>query len=133
MPIPDDTGGDISRLFRKSRVDLLEIAGSTLTIAARHHGRLLAFAQSCTVTIPAGLPDGFSCGWSQDGVGSLAFVADGVSLQSLYDLRESAGQYAIGGIVMMDSDCLPSDRRARLVGGGSKVPNPRVRITGSDV
>ena len=99
MPVPDNTYSPFGG------VDAIDVEGSSATILPAWHGRFVRFADGCVVTIPPGLPERFSCGWSQDGAEPITFVAgSGVTLQSHGDALESAGQYALGGLGMMEQD-----------------------------
>ncbi|CUX15320.1 MULTISPECIES: hypothetical protein [Agrobacterium] len=80
------------------------IPASTLTLTDKHQGRLLAFTAACTVTIPAGLRGGFSCGWLQAGTGAITFAASGVTVNSFEGKVKSAGQWAAGGIAAIEAE-----------------------------
>lgn len=89
-------------LARELGPDPTGISSGTITATADWQGKLIRFSAACTVTIPSDLPEGFSCGWSQDGTGVVTFVAgSGETLQSLGNALKSAGQYAVGGITGM--------------------------------
>jgi len=86
------------------------ISEGAATVADNWHGRMVTFASTCTVTVPAGLRSDFSCGWRQDAAGAISFVAgSGVVLQSLDDLSDSAGQFAVGGLTMYGDDVFGLD------------------------
>jgi hypothetical protein len=104
--VKTDAGeASVQEFGRAFGVDAFTVEGSTATILATWHGRLIRFAAACTVTVPVDLPSTFSCGWSQESAGAITFeAADGVTIQSLGDSVESGGQYAIGGIAAMGGE-----------------------------
>lgn len=97
----------IADVMRLSGVDVFNpdsAIGSTLTLSDKMHGRMIRFSTACTVTVPAGLRPDFSCGWSQDGADAVTFVeGSGVTIESLDDLLETGGQFAVGGIAAFSS------------------------------
>lgn len=94
-----------NELARLMKADPDYVVETTATIEPSWHGKIKRFAQGCTVTIPAGLPLHFSCGWRQEGEDPVEFVAgEGVTIQSMGDAVESAGQFAIGGLVFFEQD-----------------------------
>lgn len=93
----------LQEVMRAAAADPISVSASTATVQASWHGRMVRLAQGCTVTIPADLPLYFSCGWQQQGTGPIEFVeGDGATIQSLGDAVESAGQYAIGGLAVLE-------------------------------
>jgi hypothetical protein len=90
---------EVARLFGS---DVIFVPGSTATVLAEWHGKLVEFTAECTVTIPSGLPVDFACGWSQGSAAAVTFVAGaGLTLQSFEGNLVSSGQYAMGGIIGM--------------------------------
>lgn len=113
MPVPDETwnrqGAGVPRLLTDKGKYLLNdifgidgfllITGTTVVAINNWHGKLIQFSQGCAVTIPVGLRRDFSFGWSQEGDDPITFAAgDGATLQALFSLGQSAGQFADGGL-----------------------------------
>lgn len=91
-----------SKLSASQGTNLFEITANTITATPDWQGYMVRFANACVVTIPSTLPEDFSCGWSQDGSGSVTFVAgNGATIQSFEQNLVSSGQFAIGGIAGM--------------------------------
>lgn len=79
--------------------DFMDIDTAAITASKDWQGLGIRFKRACTVTIPADLPANISFGWSQETAGAITFVAaQGASIQSLSNLKSSAGQYAMGGV-----------------------------------
>jgi len=96
----DGTGG-IAEVIRDATADPIWVSSAALTLADEHQGRCLVVTVACTVTIPAGLRPGFSCGWAQAGTGAITFAAGaGLTLRSADGLK-SAGQYRLGGLAAL--------------------------------
>jgi hypothetical protein len=116
----DGRATPVAEVMRLSGVDIFNpdsAIGSTLTLENRMHGKMILFSAACTVTVPTGLRPDFSCGWSQDGAGAVTFEAGaGVTIQSLSDLLDSGGQYAVGGIAAFSSMIADSATVFRLYG-----------------
>lgn len=101
----------IVEVMRAAMVDAITIETSAATVDETWHGRLVLFTQGCTITIPT-LPVGFSCGWSQESADPITFEAgDGVTIESLQNCVESAGQFGIGGLAAISDGSV-----ARLYG-----------------
>lgn len=108
---------EVGRLFGVDIYNPDSAIGSTLTLSDKMHGRMILFSAACTVTVPAGLRPDFSCGWSQDGADAVTFVAgSGVTLQSVDDLLDTGGQYAVGGIAAFSSQAADTATVFRLFG-----------------
>jgi hypothetical protein len=76
-----------------------------LTSADNNTVILCSSANPTTVTIPSGLPVGFSCMVIQNSVGQITFVAgSGVTLQSFGGLTKTAGQYAAASIIRVGNN-----------------------------
>ena len=103
VKVKTDAGeASLQEFGRAFGVDAFRVEGNTATVTVSWHGRLARFASACTVIIPSDLPSTFSCGWSQEGPEPITFeAADGAIIQSLGDVAESAGQYAMGGLAAM--------------------------------
>ncbi len=74
------------------------VTGSAYLLSDADHGYLLEVAAACTITIPKGLRDDFSCGWSQESSGVVTFAAAGVTLNSKGGVLASSAQYSAGGV-----------------------------------
>lgn len=108
---------EVGRLFGVDLWNPDSAIGSTLTLSDKMHGRMIRFSTACTVTVPEGLRPDFSCGWSQDGADAVTFVAgSGVTIESLDDLLDTGGQYAIGGIAAFSSIAADEATVFRLFG-----------------
>ncbi|TCU34145.1 hypothetical protein [Rhizobium azibense] len=101
--LTEDRGAvELSSLTAAQGTKLFTIGASSITATRDWQGQLVRFTGECSVTIPADLPDDFSCGWSQDGADPVTFVAGaGATVQSVDGNLVSGGQYAIGGIAGM--------------------------------
>lgn len=75
--------------------------GTTYTLLASDNGRVIKCtnASAITVTVPAGLPVGFSCQVIQGGAGTVTFSASGTTVNSFGSLLTTAGQYAAASII----------------------------------
>lgn len=88
-----------AELCRGLGTDTVYHPETSLTLTAKHQGRMIILTSACIVTVPSDLPAGFSCGWAQGGTGAVSFQAgNGVNLRSLDGRLQSAGQYALGGL-----------------------------------
>lgn len=101
---PDERDALISpgEAIKPAGTDVIYCPELTLTLNAKHQGVCLLFTAGCTVTVPHNLPGNFSMGWAQAGANPITFVAgEGVALRSLFGLRSSSGQYAMGALGAM--------------------------------
>lgn len=85
--------------------DVVEDVASTVTaytIVAGDRNKLKRFLSSaaCTISVPLGLPVGFTFNWLQQGAGVLSFVSAGGAGQTLQSIQgfKSGGQYSRGTI-----------------------------------
>jgi hypothetical protein len=87
-------------------------AGTTLSLAAANNGCVARFtaATDVTLTVPAGLPAGFSVLLVQRGAGPvIPTPADGVTIRQRQGLTKTAGQYAVATLVCdTANDCILS-------------------------
>lgn len=57
------------------------VAGAAYTLVSGDHGKILAVAAECSITVPATLRAGFMCGISQESADAVTVVAgDGVTV-----------------------------------------------------
>jgi len=88
--------------FRSVGANLEAIPAGPLTLSPKHQGKGLLFQGVSTVTVPANLPEGFSCGYIQAGAGQLTFQAGaGATLNSFGGLLKTGGQWTTGGITSL--------------------------------
>lgn len=81
--------------------------GTTYTLLASDNGKVVTFnnAAAITVTVPAGLGAGFSCGAVQLGAGQVTFVAGAsATVHSYTALLSLAGQYAAASLLAYVAD-----------------------------
>lgn len=75
--------------------------GTTYTLLTGDNGRVIKCtnAGAITVTVPSGLPVGFSCQVIQGGAGTVTFAASGTTVNSFGSLLTTAGRYAAASII----------------------------------
>ncbi len=75
--------------------------GTAYTLTTADNGRILTFtnAGAITLTVPLGLPVGFSCLVVQLGVGAVTPTASGTTIVQRQSLTKTAGQYAIATLL----------------------------------
>lgn len=75
--------------------------GTTYTLQASDNGKVITLsnASAITLTVPAGLPVGFSCLIIQLGAGAVTPTASSTTLQQRQSFTKTAGQYAIATLV----------------------------------
>lgn len=80
--------------------------GTTYTLVAADNGKILTFnnASDITLTVPAGLPTGFTCTVVQLGGGEVVFTASSTTLHNRSSFTKTAGQYAVAAITMYTTD-----------------------------
>ncbi|WP_296435590.1 MULTISPECIES: hypothetical protein [unclassified Rhizobium] len=89
----------VGEFARSTVADPEWIPAATLTLTRKHQGRALIFSGPCVVTVPSGLPEGFSCGLMQAGAGVVTLAPGaGVTLNSMGGALTTAGQWAIVGL-----------------------------------
>lgn len=77
------------------RLYVVEVAGATYTLSNADHGRYLHFTGECTVTVPTGLMEGFSCCLVQDGVNPVTVAAGaGATVNHPDDHTQTRTQYS---------------------------------------
>jgi hypothetical protein len=71
--------------------------GTTYTLVAADNGEFVVCdnAAAITVTVPAGLPLGFSCSIIQKGAGQVTLSASGTTLRLVASQNKTAAQYAV--------------------------------------
>lgn len=92
-----DTSGKITAAgFITSSSAINAQTGTTYTLLASDNGKIvkLTNASAITLTVPAGLPIGFSCQIVQGGAGDITIAASGTTVNSCGSLLTIAGQYA---------------------------------------
>jgi hypothetical protein len=75
--------------------------GTSYTLQSTDNGRVVVLtnAAAITLTIPSGLPAGFTCQIVQGGAGMVTLSASGTTLNSFGALLSTAGQYAAASIL----------------------------------
>jgi hypothetical protein len=75
--------------------------GTSYTLQSTDNGRVVVLtnAAAITLTIPSGLPAGFTCQIVQGGAGVVTLSASGTTLNSFGALLSTAGQYAAASIL----------------------------------
>lgn len=82
------------------------ISGSSYTVVSSDTGKILitTAAVTCSMTLPAGMKQGFNFTWVQHGAGVIQFVAGtSATLEQRQSYTRSAGQHAVGGIVVSEN------------------------------
>lgn len=71
--------------------------GTTYTLVAADNGEFVVCdnAAPITVTVPSGLPLGFSCSIVQKGAGQVSLSASGTTLRLVASQNKTAAQYAV--------------------------------------
>lgn len=71
--------------------------GTTYTLVAADNGEFVVCdnASAITVTVPSGLPLGFSCSIVQKGAGQVSLSASGTTLRLVASQNKTAAQYAV--------------------------------------
>lgn len=71
--------------------------GTTYTLVAADNGKFVVChnAAPITVTVPSGLPLGFSCSIVQKGAGQITLSASGTTLRLVASQNKTAAQYAV--------------------------------------
>lgn len=80
--------------------------GTTYTILASDMGKVITCsnASAITVTVPSGLPAGFTCTVIQLGAGQVTFSASGTTVNNRQSHTKIAGQYGVASLAMYTSD-----------------------------
>jgi hypothetical protein len=85
-------------------VKMQRISASTYTVKISDQGKVLVFSGGCVVTLPATLPEGFSCGLVQKGVtGVTVAAASGATVVGEGDPSGTAGQYATATLMILEN------------------------------
>jgi hypothetical protein len=97
-----NTGPVAADAFRTNANNVNAQTGATYTLLAKDNGKTITLsnASAITLTVPSGLPAGFSCFIVQLGAGQVTIVASGTTLRSRVGLT-TGGQYAQGGIIFI--------------------------------
>lgn len=76
-------------------------AGTSRVLSASDNGKTIVFSSSSaiTVTVPAGLGAGFSCGFIQAGTGAITFTASGTTLNATGGLLTTSAQHSLAAIL----------------------------------
>lgn len=76
-------------------------AGTSYTLTGANNGCVLTFnnAAAITLTVPAGLPVGFSCLIVQLGAGAVTPTASGTTILQRQSFTKTAGQYAVATLL----------------------------------
>lgn len=61
-------------------------------------------ASAVTLTIPAGLRAGFTCGVVQSGAGQITFSASGTTLNNVSSQSKTSGQYAVAILTQVSTN-----------------------------
>lgn len=87
------------RIVLDSRV-LNDQTGTTYTLVASDNGKVvtLSNASAITLTVPAGLPVGFTCGLFQKGAGQVTLSPSSTTLRHRQSHTKTAGQYAFASL-----------------------------------
>lgn len=80
--------------------------GTSYTLVSADNGKIVTCnnASAITLTIPAGLPTGFTCTVIQLGAGAVTFTASSTTLHNRSSFTKTAGQYAVAAITMYSAD-----------------------------
>lgn len=80
--------------------------GTSYTLVATDNGKILTFdnGSDITLTVPAGLPTGFTCTVVQLGAGEVVFTASSTTLHNRSSFTKTGGQYAVAAITMYATD-----------------------------
>ena len=75
--------------------------GTSRSLVVADNNRIIRFTSSSaiTVTVPTGLPQGFSCMIMQSGTGQVTFSASGTTVSNRQSFTKTAGQHAVASIV----------------------------------
>ncbi len=77
--------------------------GTTYTLNSSDNGKIITFSQTCTLTIPSSLFEGFNCMIVQKGTGQISINAgSGVTINNRSGYSKTAGQYATASIIAID-------------------------------
>jgi hypothetical protein len=82
--------------------------GTTYTLLTSDNGKVITLsnASAITVTVPAGLGQGFSCMLMQIGAGQVTLVASSTTINSFGSLLSLAGQHASATLFAYAADTL---------------------------
>lgn len=83
--------------FRMRAAGINDQTGTTYTLVSGDNGKVVTFnnASAVTVTVPSGLPVGFSCAIIQKGAGQVTLATSGTTLRNRQSHTKTAGQYAV--------------------------------------
>jgi hypothetical protein len=81
-------------------------ASTTYSLSAADNNKIIRFTSgsAITLTVPTGLPIGFSCMVMQGGAGQATFTASGTTISNRNGYTKTAGQYAVASIVSISSN-----------------------------
>lgn len=84
-----------ARRFTVDSNNLNDQTGTTYTLDATDNGKTITFnnASAVTVTVPSGLPVGFSCALFQKGAGQVGLTTSSTTLRNRQSHTKIAGQY----------------------------------------
>ncbi len=77
--------------------------GTTYTLSSNDNGKIITFSQTCTITIPNSLFEGFNCMIIQKGTGQVTISGSGITINNRNGYTKTAGQYATASIVALDA------------------------------
>lgn len=80
--------------------------GTSYTLVAADAGRIISCSNGSdiTLTVPAGLPTGFTCTFVQLGAGEIVFTASSTTISNRQSFTKTAGQYAVASITMYSAN-----------------------------
>lgn len=89
----------LTDIARNQLADAEWVPAGPLLLSPKHQGRCLVFSGASVVTVPANLPEGFSCGFVQAGSGEVSFIAgSGATVNSYANQTKLAGPWAVGAV-----------------------------------
>lgn len=81
-------------------------SGTTYSLLSSDNGKIINFTNAAAValTVPAGLPVGFTCTVLQSGTGQVTFIVSGTTINNRNGYTKTSGQYAVATISSRSSN-----------------------------
>jgi hypothetical protein len=98
-------GSAVADAYTTTAANVNAQTGTSYTLVAADNGKTVTMsnAAASVLTVPSGLPTGFSCAVVQLGAGQVTITASGTTLRNRNGLK-MGGQYAQAGLLFVSTD-----------------------------
>jgi hypothetical protein len=98
------TGGITSNKYVTGTGIIVTEANASRTLGAGDNGVVLECSNAITITVPTGLPVGFTVTVIQSGTGQVTFSASGTTINNRQSHNKTAGRWAIVSLIQRSAD-----------------------------